>query len=137
MAGQNVSHTPVLLPPMGVVQRQSTDTVASEYPVVRRALRFMRDHACDGINVADVLDELVVSRSTLDKSFRKCLGRSPLSEIHRLRVERAKRLLSDTEMRMIDIAAACGFSDARRLWMVFRRLTGLPPDDYRGQFRTH
>jgi LacI family transcriptional regulator len=77
------------LPPLGVVARRSTDVLAVADYDLAKALRFIRDHAAGEITVEDVVSAACVSRSTLERCFRQLLGRSPLDEIYRVRVQRA------------------------------------------------
>ena len=59
------------------------------------------------------------------------LQRSPLQEINRAHVEKAKKLLRDTNLKMPNIASASGFNSPERLSVVFHRLTGFSPRNYR------
>jgi len=120
-----------LLSPGGVVERHSTDVHQTEDEVVDRALRFMKSHLGRRINVEDVLREAGVSRRLLERKFQAQLGRSPLQEIQRLRVERAKQCLVEGGAPLQRIAAEVGCRDASQLVALFRRQCGLTP----GQFR--
>jgi LacI family transcriptional regulator len=117
--------------PQRVVTRTSTDVVASADPVVARALRMIRDRACEPLSVSDLVAELPLSRRPFEKRFRAAVGRTPLQEIHRVQVQRAGDLLIDTDRTVTDIALTCGFASSTRLGEAFRRLTGLSPTDYR------
>lgn len=133
MAGGSVPAEPLLIPPLGVITRRSTDVVAVSDPLIATALTFIRQRACLGINVEDVLDHIAISRSLLEQKFRQLIGRTPLAEIRRVRVERAKELLLETKLPMPAIAQACGFSGAVRFSTVFRQLVGETPTDFRQQ----
>jgi LacI family transcriptional regulator len=135
LAGRRPPDEPVLLPPSHVVTRQSSDILAVGDRDVADALRFIRTHAADAIGVSDVLRDAAVSRRVLERRFRKVLGRSPLEEITRVRIERAKQALSETDMPMAQVARASGFSGASRLSVVFSRQTGLTPTAFRRRFR--
>ncbi|HEV7298443.1 MAG TPA: DNA-binding transcriptional regulator [Tepidisphaeraceae bacterium] len=126
---------PVIIAPVGVVTRQSTDVLAIADADVAAAVRFIREHAGDPIRVDDVLREVPASRRSLELRFRRVLGRSPLDEIVRVHVERAKHLLAETELPMPRVAVACGFRDASYMGVVFRKLTGQTPTSYRQLFR--
>ncbi len=136
MHGEPAPKRPVLLEPIGVFARQSTDILAIEDEDLSRALRFIREHASnEQLDVDDVLDEVLISRRSLERRFRETLGRSPQAEITRVRIEKAKRLLAQSDMPMPKIAARSGFSSAARLAVVFRRETGEPPTAYRQRHR--
>ncbi|HEX8340883.1 MAG TPA: substrate-binding domain-containing protein, partial [Tepidisphaeraceae bacterium] len=83
----------VRLAPLGVARRQSTELLAVDDPALAEAVRFIRHHACDPCNVADVLRHVPVGRRWLERQFTAKLGRSPHDEIMHVRVETAKRLL--------------------------------------------
>jgi LacI family transcriptional regulator len=125
----------ILLPPIGVVARVSTDVVAVEDPLVAAALRFIRQHADKPISVADILREVPTFQHHLERGFRKYVGRPMLSEIRRVRVESAKRLLSTTDLSIEQISRLCGFPTATKLGIAFRRETGETPGVYRTKYR--
>jgi LacI family transcriptional regulator len=135
LAGHPPPAGPLLLPPRGVVVRQSSDILAIADPDVAAAVRFIRDHGSLPIRVADVLDAVPVSRRGLERRFRKALRRGIWEEIRRSHLERGKALLAGSELPMSDVARRAGFSDSRQLSVVFRQETGLTPTAYRRQFR--
>lgn len=125
----------LLLPSPGVVTRQSSDVLAIEDEDVAAALRFIRTHAFGPIGVADVLGAVTVSRRSLERRFRAALGRGLGEEICRVRIEKARSLLSGTEMPISQVARNSGFSETKHLSIVFRRETGLTPTEFRRRFR--
>jgi LacI family transcriptional regulator len=125
----------LLIPPAGVVERQSTDTTAIRDPDVSEAIRFIRQNAHRPIGVIDVLDAVPTARRSLEKRFRTSLGRSPLEEIRRAHVERAKHLLRSTDLPMPAVAEGSGFSSAAWLSKVFHDLAGETPTKYRQRLR--
>ncbi|HYF52067.1 MAG TPA: substrate-binding domain-containing protein [Planctomycetota bacterium] len=124
----------LLLPPTGIVTRQSTDIVAIDDPDLAAAVRFIREHAAEGLAVKHILQHVAVSRRALEHKFRSVLKRSPLEEIGRVRLERAQQLLARTDLPMPEVAARAGFSNAERLSVVFRRMTGVTPSEYRRKY---
>ena len=92
---------PILIEPTRVVVRQSTDTLAITDPDLARAIAFVRAHAATPIQVSDILREVAISRSSLERRFQEALGRSPAEEIRRVRLERTKQLLADTDMPVV------------------------------------
>ena len=131
MSGGNARKTEYLIAPDGLVRRQSTDILAVTDPQLARALRFIREHACEGIQLRDVLQQVDVSCSTLAKRFRTALGRTIHAEIQRVQIERAKDLLGTTGLPIKDVARNCGFSFLQYMTTVFRRSTGYTPAEYR------
>jgi LacI family transcriptional regulator len=119
------------LPPVRVVARQSTETMAVADSDLIAALQYIRDHVAEKINVADVCRSATVSRRVLERKFRSILGRTVLQELLRVRIQHTQELLSTTNLPMSRVAKMAGFSSAHRLAIVFHRLCGLPPTDYR------
>jgi len=121
----------VRLPPLGVVQRQSTNVLAVEDANVADALRFIREHACDPCNVQDVLREVPVGRRWLERNFLSVIGRTPHHEIARVRIEAAKRLLLQPELKIPEVAGRCGFTVTQTFNRAFRLATDSTPAAYR------
>lgn len=126
---------PRLVPPAGVVTRQSTDVLATADRQVAAALRFIREHACTGIGAAEVVAAVPVSRSVLQRRFRRELGRSIQEEIIATRVKRARLLLAETDLTLAEVAERCGFRHQEYLGAVFKARTGQTPAQYRRRFR--
>ncbi len=135
MNGQRPPEKPVLIKPVGIVRRQSTDILAIDDPLIADALQLIRQHAGRPISVDDVTREIPLSRRRLERQFKKLLGRSPLAEIRRMHVQRAKELLTYTDLPLEAIASRSGLGDAVRLCHVFRRETGMTPRSFRQQCR--
>ena len=126
----------VQLPPAGVTVRGSTDIVASGDPHVARALRYIRQHACDGIKVNDVMDVVPISRREFEKQCKTLLGRTPLEQIHHVRMNQARRLLTQTDLSIGEVSHRCGFKNVHYLGRWFGKLTGMTPSEFRAQHRT-
>lgn len=134
MSGSPPSDHRVEIPPVGVVTRLSTDPTAVADSAMAAALRFIRDHSSDRIGVDEIAAASGLSRSSLERRFRSALGRGPLAELLRERVERAKHLLAETNLAVKQVARIAGFGDARRLSVTFRQKTGTSPAQYRARF---
>jgi LacI family transcriptional regulator len=131
MSGEAPPSGERLIPPLGAVTRVSTDSLGVADPVVAAAVAAIRRHAASGIRADDVAARVSVSRSVLERRFRKFLGRSPQEEIRRVRIKRAKELLRGTDLSLEAIAGLCGFVHPEYLSVVFKRLTGITPGRYR------
>ncbi|RYG68905.1 DNA-binding transcriptional regulator [bacterium] len=131
MEGEIPQNVDWKLPPVGVVSRQSTDALAIEDISVAQAIRFIRDHACDGISVEDVLSRTPMSRSSLERAFRTYIGRSPQEEIRVVRMKRVKQLLVETEYSLARIADLSGYKHPEYMMVQFKRLTGKTPSEWR------
>ena len=121
----------ILIPPQGVVERQSTDYKALRDTYVIQAMHYIRQNACKGIKVEQVLDFVGISRSNLEKRFREERGHSIHTEIHESKLNRAKQLLRETELSTHEIANVCGYPSLQYMYAVFKKDLGLTPKEYR------
>lgn len=117
--------------PVGVVERDSTNTLALRDPKVATALKFIQENACRGITVEEVVAQVHASRSQMESRFRRYLGRSPQAEIRRVQVEKIRHLLTTTDLSLKEIADQTGFDHVEYLSVLFKRLTGETPGQYR------
>lgn len=132
MRGESPLRRKILVPPDGVAARQSTETVAVDDAHVAAAVHYIHDHLCEPFGVACVVRATSVSRRQLEVRFRRTLGCTLYDYIARQRCERAKHLLAaEDRMKFQAVAAASGFSSVERMRLVFKRLTGLTPQEYR------
>lgn len=121
--------------PVGVRKRVSTDVLAVTDRHVAEAVAFIRENAHKNIGVDDVLGWVPLSRRVLEARFRKALNRSPHQEILRVRTNRARELLLETDMPLSEISAALGIEHPEYLSVFFKKETGLTPREYRDQVR--
>jgi LacI family transcriptional regulator len=135
MAGKKVPTEVITVDPMGVVIRRSTEVLAIQDRHIANAARFIRDHACEGIDVSHVLQAVPLSRSALERRFAASLGRSPKEEILRVRLDRAKQLLAQSDIPVSLVAERIGLAHAEYLNVIFKKKTGLTPGKYREQAR--
>jgi LacI family transcriptional regulator len=127
---------PLLFPPLGVVNRRSSDILAVSDPQVAAAVRFIQERAHQPILVEDVLQAVSVSRRALERRFRTALHRTPGEEIRRAHLERARELLARTSLAMSAVAQRSGLTDGKHLATVFRQEMGLTPTAYREQLQS-
>lgn len=121
----------ILIHPTRLVVQQSTDVLATENPLLRGAFRFIRENLSRPFGAAEVADHLAIPRVRLDRLFASELKRSVGAEIMRQRIERAKRLLAETNDTLSTIASACGFCHASYLISAFKKAVGATPRRYR------
>ncbi|RYX86434.1 DNA-binding transcriptional regulator [bacterium] len=121
----------IFIAPKGVVARQSSEVWAIDDPVFSKAIRFIREHACDKITVDDVLAHVLTSRSTLERSIRQHLGHSPQAEIRLVRLKRVKQLLEETSLSLPRIAEIAGFEHPEYMMAQFKKLVGQTPSQWR------
>ena len=133
MDGEQPAERNCLVKPLGVATRQSTDVVAIDDRSVASALQYIREHACRGLSVAEVVKHNPISRSTLERQIRKYLGRTPQEEIRHVQIKRAKELLHATDLSAERIAILCGFDYPEYFFVVFKRITGITTTEFRRQ----
>lgn len=131
MTGAPLEERHVRIKPLGVAARQSTDVMAIDDGDVVAALKIIRDRACLGLSVADILREVPIARSSLERRFRKTVGRSPQAEIRGVQMKRARQLLCETDLTLTQIASLTGFKHSEYFSVVFKREVGQTPGQYR------
>ncbi|WP_340115485.1 Ada metal-binding domain-containing protein [Pelagibius sp. 7325] len=100
---------------------------------VERALQLIRAGALDGGGVEHLADRLGVGPRHLSRLFERHVGASPLQTAKTLRIQRAKRLLNETDLPMAEIAVRASFGSVRRFNAAFTELYGSPPSALRRQ----
>jgi LacI family transcriptional regulator len=115
------------VPPVGVATRQSTDTVAVADPRLAAAVRYVREHACEALEIGQVARVAGLSRTLLERLFRQHFGVSPYEQALRQRMAAAERLLTTTPLPLAEIAVRVGFSTVEHFSATFRRRMGKTP----------
>jgi LacI family transcriptional regulator len=131
MDGQTKVEQPILIPPKGIILRQSADLIAVRSPVVREALIFVKEHLERRFGVEQVAAHLALSRATLDRVFKAETGKTLGGEIVRQRLARAKILLRSTTLKNYEIARLTGFCNPAHLTQSFQKYLGQSPKTYR------
>jgi AraC-like DNA-binding protein len=72
-----------------------------------------------------------IKRTQLSNVFQKLTGSTPMEYLFRIRMERAKTLLRETDMKIIDIAMECGCGTSQYFANTFKQATGFTPSKYR------
>jgi len=99
--------------------------------VARLAEEYLRANAAAPLTVAEVAAAVGASPSHLQRAFRAHAGCSLVAYVHRLRVERAGDLLRETDLSVLEVAAAVGVASPSHLARLFARYLGLSPSRYR------
>ena len=131
MQGGKPPKRPIAIKPLGVVTRRSTDIVAVGDAITAQAVRYIRQHACEGASVTDVAQHCNVSRRVIERSFSQFLGTSVHEQIVRAKLARVKQLLIDTDYSLDTIAAKCSLTHASYLGKMFKKEVGKTPGEYR------
>jgi LacI family transcriptional regulator len=125
----------VKVKPLHIKTRQSTDVLAVPDEDLAAALAIIHNEFSRPITVQEVADRVAVSRRTLERGFQEFFGRTPLEEIRRLRLERARQLLIDTDLPISRVAVLSGFGTPEYLSVKFTAEYGKTPLRYRKGIR--
>ncbi|WP_138494571.1 response regulator [Paenibacillus pinistramenti] len=120
-----------------LVQRRMLELSFSKevmYSLIR-ALLYMRAHAGEKINQADVAAVISMSRSYFSQCFAKFAGQPFGEALRGLRIELAKSLLLNSDAPVYEVAASAGFEDEKYFSRIFRERVGLLPSEYRARGR--
>ena len=135
MSGKKIQRLKTLLPPLGIATRQSTDTLAVDDQNVSKAAHYILAHACNGIQVGDVVEQTKLTRRTLETRFKKVLNKTPHELITITRLSKAERLLRETALTLDQIAGRCGLEYPEYLSVLFRKHRNMTPGEFRQQRR--
>ncbi len=125
----------LIVEPTQVVARRSTEIKLIGDREVGAVIDFIHRNRARDFTVNDVAAEIGISRRNLEVKFRRTTGRTILTEIQRIRLDHAKRMLRDTDLPIPQIAASSGYNSASYLTQVFRKEIGMTPAKYRTRFR--
>ena len=117
--------------------RVRASTVGKEDPdmMVLHARAMIREQACDGLTVNEIVETLTISRSSFEKRYRELVGVSAAQEIRAIRIETARQLLLTSKMSLEEVAKKVGFHDSRPFVVFFRREVGVTPGAFRRSHR--
>ena len=121
--------------PGNVITRESTDTYAVDDPAVQKALRFIADNFHKNIQVLDIVDQLSISRRSLELRFSKIVGHSINEEINRLKINALKRLLVEENDKINVLHKKVGYSSPQHMRRVFKKVTGMSPGEFQQEHK--
>ncbi|WP_455966752.1 substrate-binding domain-containing protein [Bacteroides fluxus] len=121
----------VVIQPVTIVNRLSTDIYATDNPVILTALKYIHQNLVNKISVEDIVRQVPLSRRLLEIRFKQVTGQPIYQYISNLRMERfAQLLLANTEP-VADLAVQVGLADAKNLARQFKEWKGCTPVEYR------
>ena len=135
MVGKKTAQRLILIPPIKVVVRQSTEVLAVADRRLVAAVRYIREHALHGCDVRDILRNGSLSRSSLEQLFRKHLGQTPRQVVRSVQLQRAKNLLAESDFPLGKIAELTGFDHPEYFSVFFKRETGQTPGAFRRKLK--
>ncbi|HEU6448253.1 MAG TPA: DNA-binding transcriptional regulator [Verrucomicrobiae bacterium] len=131
MHGKKLSHEPMRVPAAGVVARRSSDILTIRHPGIAKTLRYIWEHGHEPICVKDLVGVSAMSRRGMHKAFLTFLGRTPGQELQRVRIERAKKLLVESNHKIETVAGMSGYQSTNSFCIAFKRATGMSAKKYR------
>jgi LacI family transcriptional regulator len=124
---------PIRVPPAGLIARKSSDLLAVNHSGLARSIRFLWGNFHKSIGVEDLVKASAMSRSALHQTFMEHFGRPPGKELGRVRIERAKKILAQSRVKVEVVAEMCGFQSANSFCVAFKRATGISPKQFQKQ----
>ena len=108
-----------------------TATPDDERLIIGKATAWLEEHLCENIGIDDLTEHMGYSRTWLQTLFKRQTGLSPADWVVRRRIQRAMKFLNADNVRIADIADACGFQSPQYFNSVFKRHTGFTPSEWR------
>lgn len=136
LEGRDDAPREVMLPPVGISERASSDGMAVEDAVASLAIEVIRHRATRRTNVQFVADELAVSRRALERRIRKSIGTTPHALLRTQQLRQARKLLMTTDLPIAEVARRSGFASNSWMSVVFKSQVGTSPSEYRKRFRS-
>jgi LacI family transcriptional regulator len=125
------SEKSVKIPPVGIIERESTSSYASCDPLVVAAFRLIRGSDGHRKRVADLVHELASGRRSLEIRFKRETGQTLHQALTAQKIRVAGRILRSTDKTMEAVAGESGFGSAQRFFTCFREQTGMTPAEFR------
>lgn len=98
---------------------------------LRDALVLMERHLEDPLRIPDIAARLEMSQRKLERLFERHVGKSPMLYYRDIRLDRARALVTQTDMAVREVALACGFSSAVHFSRAYRARFAVPPSEDR------
>lgn len=135
MRGAKMPSKPVRIAPAQVIKRKSSDILAVNHDGVARGLHFIAEHFADAISVDDVARAAGMSRRGLHQAFGEHVGCTPGDKIRNVRLDLAKRLLTESEDKIESIAQRSGYPNINTFFIAFRKAEKTTPAEFRKTVR--
>lgn len=104
---------------------------AHDDEIVKRAQSYIEDNLQEKISVEEMVSNFAVGRRNFDRRFVKATGNTPIEYAQRVRVEAAKKSFESTSKTIKEVMYETGYSDVKAFREVFRKITGILPQEYR------
>jgi LacI family transcriptional regulator len=131
MRTRKIPESPVLVTPLRVCPRRSTDSLSVADPELAAVVKTIWERASEEFEIDELAEAAAISRRKLELRFREVLGCSIADEIRRIRLEKARQLIVTTSLSVYSVAVATGFSSGPYLTHIFRKHFGVTPSELR------
>ena len=118
--------------PRLISDRKNDDTS----PLVRRAVTYLENSFNESITLEDISKKLNVNPSYLSRAVKKEMGRGFIDILTDIRLEHAKKLLENPDIKVYEVAKQVAYSDYAYFYQVFKKRYGISPNEYRKRFMT-
>lgn len=130
----NKEYYDIVVGPTQVVTRNSTDIYATRDEYIGTALKFIHNNMDKNLKVEDILQQVPLSRRSLEIRFQKVTGFPVYEYIFNLRIEKFTQKLLDTDLTIFEIAIDLGLNDSKNIARQFRQVKGCTPVEYRKKY---
>lgn len=134
MSGQHINKHTIIIRPMTIVSRQSTDMLYIDDPEVLSALEYIKNNYEKPIQADDVVNATTISRRALYYRFKRIIGRTINDELRRVRIEHIAKLLVETNLSISRITEDCKYTSIRNVARYFKKEKGMNLIQYRQKF---
>jgi LacI family transcriptional regulator len=134
MKGIAVDTQIILIEPVGVQERQSTDIIAVDDKIVSDIISYIKRNSRKLLQVTDIIEEFHISRKYLYKKFTDNLGTSVYDQIRKIKIEEICRMLVETNKSIKEIALEFGFYNVDHIARFFSQVKGITPTQYRNKY---
>ncbi|RRJ97149.1 helix-turn-helix domain-containing protein [Opitutaceae bacterium TAV4] len=133
MAGDKNAPREIVIPPLGIEKRRSTERTSCDDPIVTAIMEYIREHFMEKITAELIIHDIHASRTNAFVRFRKVMGRSIGEEIERVRIEHAQSLLTTTDYKVDAVARLSGYLNTSAFCRAFKACTGRTPSEVRSR----
>jgi LacI family transcriptional regulator len=135
MAGEKPPPKPIRVDSARIITRHSSEVTSVPHAGVQRAVQFILEHLADPIGVDDVAEVAGMSRRGLHQAFIDQMGRTPGGHIRATRIDRARKLLAETDIKVEVVAKRSGYPSLNTFFVAFKKACGKTPAEYRREAR--
>ncbi len=128
------SYHDVVVKPTQVITRHSTDIYATNDNYIAHALKYIHQNIEKNLSVSQVLEQVPLSRRSLEKRFMQITGYPVYEYIYNLRIEKFTKKLLETDQTIFEIALDLGLNDSKNIARQFKQVKGCTPMEYRKKY---